>query len=308
MITLKEDAIIEVSHALAHQLLVASERLPAFNNQDYYESANQKVVYHKIKQSCFPEFDNLIDQIKVKLKNPPYSVLVKGLLFDQHYRVLVALNSAFGLLVARPFNKETPRAQLIHHIQPQSDIKNNQISDKEKVDCLTAPRKLTEKLHIDGADRPEPIRFVSMQCVRQDTDGEGRSRIMDSHGFKTMLQEDGVSQEFFDLLKSQKVPRKIADYFGGGIRWQTILEEDRICWRRYTFDLALAEKGVKISNEMINLIERIDQLINKNENHVIEFSMNTGDFLIVDNHRCLHARTAITNANTPRLMYRCWIE
>ena len=233
-----------------------------------------------------------------------------GLQFDQHYRLLVAVNRAFGLLVAIPFNEKTPRAKLIHHIEPQTDIKSSkvEVNDKNTVKHLKPPQTLSEQLHIDGADRPDPIRFVSMQCVKPDPDGEGYSRLMDSHGFRRMLQEEGLSQKFIDLLESQKVPRKIIDHLGGGMSWQTILKGEWICWRRYTFDLALADKCVKLLNEMINAIERIDQLINKNENHVIEFLMNSGDFLIVDNHRCLHARSAIINANTPRLMYRCWME
>jgi len=330
MIQLNDHSVIQVNQERARRFLDASKLLAEYSNQDYYDAAIQAEVHQRIRGRCKLEFDQLISEMQLSLNNPPYCVLVKGLQFDEHYRLLVAINRTFGLLVARPFDKTTPRAQLIHHVEPQSDVKSPDIkntvltakgiakdanigkatinADSMRSNNSKMLQKLSEELHIDGADRPKPVRFVSMQCVRPDPAGEGRSRLMDSHGFREMLREEGLGKGFIELLETHKVPRKIVGYLGGGVAWQTILQGEKICWRRYTFDLALAEEQVQLSDEMSDVINLVDEIISKNEEHVIELSMNAGDFLLVDNHRCLHARTPIVNADTPRLMYRCWIE
>ena len=314
MLELNSDAIIVVREELAEKLFRAAESLPSYDNRDYYDVVIQQDVFRKINERCYPEFQNLIDTIERKLAKPPYCVLVKGLQFDEQYRLLVSLNRALGVLVARPFDSKTARAQLIHHVEPRTDMVSRDIKDNfasnlnHTAEYCSTSEKLSEKLHIDGADRPDTVRFVSMQCVRQDPYGEGRSKLIDSNSFRRMLHDAGLSSESIKLLETQLLPRKIADYLGGGIRWQPILSGDKICWRRHSIELALRDKRVSLPREMKSLIEQIDLIVDKNKSHVIEFLMKAGDFLIVDNHRCLHARTPIKSPSTSRLMYRCWVD
>ena len=161
-----DSAIIEVSSELAEDLWQSAAHLPWRENKDYYDVALQTEVYGCIQRHCGDGFNNLVTQIKQCLTNPPFSVLVKGLKFDQGHRLFIALNRAFGFLVAPPYNKRSPRSQLIHHIHPSTDIA-----------IASDFHKQTELLHTDCADWPEPNDYVVMQCVRPDALGGGRSRI-----------------------------------------------------------------------------------------------------------------------------------
>ncbi|WP_281557553.1 TauD/TfdA family dioxygenase [Thalassomonas sp. RHCl1] len=300
MRSLPQSAIVQVADDKAARLLLASKQMAAYANRDYYQAQIQLDAYNCMRVSCPDEFDTLEQLFKAALRQPPYAVLVKGLQFDEHYRLLVALNCSLGKLVARPFDKKTPRAQLIHHVAPQTDIYNqNKAKD--------AVAKLSEKMHIDGADRLAPVRYVTMQCVRADSRGEGRSRLLDIHGIYNLLKQ-GMEQEQIDLLENEPVPWQIADYLCGGICWRPVLAEQAIHWRRYSIEAALASENISLSEKMMETLAQVDLLIEQDCRYKIEFLMAPGDFLIVDNLRCLHARSVITDADTKRLMYRAWVE
>ncbi|WDE14312.1 TauD/TfdA family dioxygenase [Thalassomonas haliotis] len=301
MRSLPESAIIQVANNKAARLLSAAQKITPYSNRDYYQAQNQLDTYKGIRHSCPDEFDTLQALIKNSLQQAPYCVLIKGLQFDKDYRLLVALNRSLGKLVARPYDKKTPRAQLIHHVEPQTDI-NNQNQAQGSV------AKLSEKMHIDGADRLVPIRYVTMQCVRGDSQGGGRSRLLDISGFRNLLKQDGFSRKQIAILEQEPVPWKIADYLGGGITWRTILSKNNLNWRRYSIDTALAGEDVSISENMKKTLMQVEQALEQDSQYKYEFLMAPGDFLIVDNLRCLHARTAITNTGTKRLMYRAWVE
>ena len=95
---------------------------------------------------------------------------------------------------------------------------------------------------------------------------------------------------------------------GGGVTWAPIINDDCIRWRRYTIDAALTGGDIELSEYMIKILDHLDALLIQNDHHVIDFLLASGDFLIMDNHRCLHSRSAISNPNTQRLMLRGWVE
>ena len=300
MRSLPPSAIIQVADDKAARMLSATRQMATYANRDYYQAQIQLDAYNCLRVSCPDEFDTLEQLITTALAQPPYSVLVKGLQFDEQYRLLVAINRSLGKLVARPYDDKTPRAQLIHHVQPQTDIHNhNKAND--------AVAKLSEKMHIDGADRLTPIRYVAMQCVRADSRGEGHSRLLDIHAIYKLL-EQGMSREQITLLEQEPVPWKVADYLGGGICWRTVLAKKTINWRRYSIDSALADNKICLPEKQLKALAQMDTLIEQDSRYKIEFLMAPGDFLIVDNLRCLHARSAISDPNTNRLMYRTWVE
>lgn len=298
---LPKSAIVNVDENLANSLLMVTEKMPEYVNRDFYDPAKQLSVYQWFRQHCHDEFEHLLAQIKTQLAHPPYSVLIRGLKFDDNHRLLVALNRGLGCLVARPFDENTPRAQLIHHVEPQTDIDN---CSKER----QAVQKLSEKLHIDGADRPKPVRFVTMQCVRSDPLGGGRSRLLDHTGFRKILEQGDFELDLIKLLEQQALPWQIADYLGGGVSWRKVLTDEGICWRRYTVDAALAKENISLAPEIHQALSRVEELIQAENSYMFDFLLSPGDFLIVDNRRCLHARSTINNPNTRRLMLRAWVE
>lgn len=293
MIAFPEKARVEVSDALARDLLRAAGSLPNYENREFYSTALQASVRENIRAAATDAFDSLIDQIKVRLAQPPYCALVRGLVFDAHNKVFVAVNRAFGELVARPYEK--PRAQLVHYIQPATDIMSARGGHE------------SERLHTDTADWDPPVELISMVCVRADPDGGGRSRILDVDSIRSEVNER-LGSATLEQLETQAVPWQLASYCGGGVQWRTILTKSSICWRRYTIDLALDSTGAKLSEEMLRSLERFEDVVSTTP-RTLDFLMREGELLFSDNRRTIHARTPIAAGSaSDRLMIRSWIR
>src|SRR5437773_727401 len=91
---------INISSALAHELLQAAEHLPLYDNKEFYSTALQSQVHDSVRDSCTDGFNSLIGLIRDRITRWPYCALVRGLQFDEGNRLFVAINRAFGELVA----------------------------------------------------------------------------------------------------------------------------------------------------------------------------------------------------------------
>lgn len=284
---------IEVSPAHAEKLLDAAEALPLYANQDFYSTDLQRLVLDRVRNHCPDEFDSLISSIKARVAERPYWVVISGLHFDDGNRLFVAINRAFGELVAPPYEK--PRVQLVHYIQPITDLKSSR-GGRE-----------SERLHTDTADWKVPVEFISMACIRPDRGGGGRSRILDVDTLRDEIK-NRLGEESLKLLETQPVPWQLAPYFGGGIDWRPVLSKAGICWRRYTIDLAMDVEGALLPADMLNLLEAFEEIVTATE-RTAEFRMVENELLVSDNTRTIHARTPIAaDEDSDRLMIRGWIR
>jgi hypothetical protein len=291
--TLSDTARINVSSGLADELLKGAERLPQYDNREFYSPALQLSVRDALRAVAPDGFDWLIRSIKERIARRPYCVLVDGLRFDEGNRLFVAINRAFGELVARPYEK--PRAQLVHYIQPATDIMSSRGGHE------------SERLHTDTADWKNPVELISMICVRADHKGGGRSRLLDVDNVRDEVNNRlGVGA--LELLENEPVPWQLAPYLGGGVSWQTVLTRTSVRWRRYTINLALEAGDVKLSDEILTTLDAFERVIAATD-RTIDFLMQEGEFLISDNTRTIHARTPITDGiASDRLMIRSWIK
>ena len=284
---------INVSEPLASELLRAAEQLPVYDNKEFYSTALQTFVHDSIRSSNPDAFDQLTSSIKARLKQRPYCALVSGLRFDEGNRLFVAINRAFGELVARPYEK--PRAQLVHYIQPQTDLPS-----------MRGGRE-SERLHTDTADWKTPVELISMICVNADRAGGGRSQILDVDTARSEVDKN-LGAETLRLLDTKPVPWQLAPYLGGGVTWRPIITENSICWRRYTINLALTDEGATLDAEMLHALDEFEQVIANSEGKV-DFLMREGELLFSDNTRTIHARTPLADPSTSnRLMIRSWIR
>jgi hypothetical protein len=289
--SLPESATLRVEPSLAAEVLKAAERLPRYDNRDFYSLELQTLVHQSLREVS--GFDSLVQQLEQKLNNWPYCVLVHGVSFDEGNKVFVGLNRAFGELVARPY--EAPRAQLVHYIQPATDIPSTRGGHE------------SERLHTDTADWEPPVELISMVCVRADPNGGGRSRVLDVDSIRDEVGHQ-LGAEVLELLQTVCVPWQIASYCGGGVRWRTVLTESSVCWRRYTIDLALDSNGASLSPDILNALENFENVVSHTP-RTIEFLMREGELLFSDNLRTIHARTPISNGTASnRLMIRSWIR
>jgi len=288
-----ETAIINVPADIARRLLAAAERLPAYQNKDFYSTEIQSLVFVSIRSECRAGMDWLVSRIQERLAQRPYCVLIRGLRFDEGNRLFVAINRAFGELVALPYQE--PRAQLVHYIEPRTD-KLSKRGGRE-----------TERLHTDAADWGTPIGFISMLCIRADEHGYGRSRLLDVDAIRDEVQLK-LGTDKLELLKTHAVPWQLHDCWGGGLKWRTVLTDSTICWRGYTIHLAVDENGAAVSREMLTLLDDFENVI-EHSPHTIDFFLHERELLFSDNMRSVHARTPIMDAEVSnRLMLRSWIK
>ena len=283
----------QVPESLARELLLAAERLPLYDNKEFYSVELQQFVHDSIRESNRDGFDGLVNSIKERLARRPYCALVSGLRFDDGNRLFVAINRAFGELVARPYEK--PRAQLVHYIQPQTDMPS------------ARGGRESERLHTDTADWETPVELISMVCVNADNAGGGRSRILDLDTIRTEVGER-LGPSTLKLFEDESAPWQLAPYLGGGVTWRPVLTDNAVCWRRYTIDLALTSEGASLSEEMLHALEGLEQIVT-NTPLTVDFMMREGELLFSDNTRTIHARTPLADpATSTRLMIRSWIR
>ena len=285
--------VVEVSSALGAELLKTAERLPHYDNKEFYSFELQTEVRNRIRSASPAGFDWLVGVAKEHIEQWPYCLLIRGLEFDEGNRLFVALNRAFGELVARPYQK--PRAQLVHYVQPATDLPS------ARGGCES------ERLHTDTADWERPVELISMVCVRADREGGGRSRVLDVDAVREEVKTH-LGNEALSLLESEPVPWQLADYRGGGTKWRCVLNESGMCWRRYTIDLAVDREGAQLSETMTAALDAFDEVL-ANTDRTLDFLMREGDWLLSDNTRTIHARTPVAaGAASDRLMIRSWIR
>jgi len=284
---------LQVPEPLARELLRAAEQLPLYDNKEFYSTALQQFVHDSIRATIPDSFDGLIDSIKNRLRERPYCALVSGLRFDKGNRLFVAINRAFGELVARPYEK--PRAQLVHYIQPQTDVPS------------ARGGRESERLHTDTADWETPVELISMVCVNADKAGGGRSRILDLDTIRSEVEER-LGPQTLSLFETEPAPWQVAPYAGGGVAWRPVLTEKNVCWRRYTIDLALTCEGATLSEGMLKALGGFEQVVTESRG-TVDFMMREGELLFSDNTRTIHARTPLADpATSTRLMIRSWIR
>jgi hypothetical protein len=288
-----DNAKVYVQPAVAREILAAAERLPQYDNREFYSADLQTHVLNSVRESCPEAFDALTTEIKQRLSRWPYCALVHGLDFDEGNRVFVAINRAFGELVARPYEK--PRAQLVHYIQPSTDIVSARGGHE------------SERLHTDCADWEPPVELISMVCVRADPNGGGRSRVLDIDTIRNEV-ESQFGPATLERLETEPVPWQLAPYWGGGVSWRPVLTKSSICWRRYTIDMALDSTGATLLPPMLEALKNFEDLVSTTP-HTLDFLMRAGELLFSDNRRTIHARTPIAAGPTSnRLMIRSWIR
>lgn len=288
-----DEGRIDVSPSLAGELLKAAGRLPLYDNKEFYSPALQTFVRDSVREGCPDGFDWLVGQIRECVARRPYCALVRGLSFDEGNRLFVAVNRAFGELVALPYKK--PRAQLVHYVQPSTDIPSSRGGYE------------SERLHTDTADWETPVELISMVCVRADRGGGGRTRVLDVDAVREEVK-NRLGAETLELLEAEPVPWHLSPSRGGGLKWQTVLGESSVCWRRYTINLALDSDGVSLSDEVLSALDSFEDVIMTTE-RTHDFLMRDGELLFTDNARTVHARTPVeAGAASDRLMIRSWIR
>jgi hypothetical protein len=229
----------------------------------------------------------LLQEIGHRLDGPPHACLVRGLPLAQPARVMLALTCGLGEVVD-PY--EQPWSKLVREIRPPTDRQQ-------------ASRVLNERLHTDGTDWPRPNDLTCLLCVRADQRGGGGSRLLPIDGVAAAVAEaPGPARE----LLGTPLPWAIAEELGGGVVEAPALTADRVRWLPFTVRAAAGRVPADRfpSSSAVEELGHVEDLLETSPG-VLEFALDPGDLLLVDNIRCLHSRTAVPDpARSERLVLR----
>jgi len=154
--------------------------------------------------------------------------------------------------------------------------------------------------------------LVSLLCVRQAQTG-GQTRIASAYtAFCTLFQ---ISPEFAELL-CQPIPIDLRDTTSC-VRWALMPVfsfENGTFVARYVRRFIEASQryddASRLTNRQREALDALDVIL-KEPGMSLELRLEPGDWLLLDNHRLLHARTKFQDALDPaqaRLLLRTWLS
>lgn len=163
---------------------------------------------------------------------------------------------------------------------------------------------LNERLHTDGTNWPEPNDLTCLLCVRPDSDGGGRSRLLSIEAIADLVESQRASVR---RAVQAELPWAVAEELGGGVVAASVLSADGARWLRFTIGEAvrrLADEGSVPPGQTLVALGVFEAAL-ETAPGVLEFDLFPGDLLLVDNTQCLHARTAVPNPRaSDRLLLR----
>jgi Taurine catabolism dioxygenase TauD, TfdA family len=276
MRALSSSALVNVSSAQGHALALAAGNAVLDENA-LREVPRQREFLAAVREGAASALDDLMAEIWLSLASEPRFALVRSLPVEHAAGILVALSAGLGSIV-EPYNQSWSR--VIRHIIPAADKAGG-------------GRTLNEYLHTDGTDWAQPNDYTCLFCIRPDKNGGGRSRLFDVADVMNGVAEAGMIQS----LTEQSVPWRLADELGGGVHWAPILQHDSdpaIRWLRYTVAKSWQDGLVSKDFRLDSLMDWFEKLLEASDASY-DFALSPGDLLFVDNSRCLHARSEISD-------------
>jgi hypothetical protein len=268
------EAAADISEAVSRLGISAVETLKDIALQD---ATRSRLV------ASAPPFEDILDQILLRLRREPYFARVSGLPFDPRNLLLVLLTGAFGVI--EPY--ALPGSTLVRAIEAATDVREGDVA-------------LNERLHTDGTNWPEPNMLTCLLCIRVDDAGGGLSRLLSLEGLRRSIA-GRAGDDVVATLEATPVPWAIDERIGGHIAWQPVLGAQGLRWLRQTIELAV-ERGAAMPRTLLEALDLVE-LAAENAESLMEFLIHPGELLIVHNRLCLHARSPVGVASR-RLMLR----
>ncbi|MFI7542400.1 TauD/TfdA family dioxygenase [Actinoplanes sp. NPDC049599] len=277
MITLTPAAMPAVPAEAAVVLRAGAAALPARTDEELRSPAAQRELRDLVRASAPIEFDVLLADIEVCLEKPPYIAYVTGLRFDDTNHLFLALGAALGEVVD-PYHR--PGSALVRRLSPARDRLVQGGTDV-----------LSEALHTDGTDSPEPNDITCLVCVRPDQNGGGRTRLLDAEGIRTHVFPR-LDAGTVRILTTEAMPWRIAEALGGGTVPAPVLAGEELRWLRQGVDPSVPPRTARALREFERALAATTE--------VVEFAMARNSLLVMNNRRTLHARTGVPDRGRSR--------
>lgn len=240
----------------------------------------QSVILAEAYKAAGAALRELAAEARERLQVAPWCVVLRGLPAERATQILVTISATLGRLV-EPYRQ--PWSQVVRHIVPSHD---------RAVDG----RVLNEFLHTDGTDWVQPNDYTCLFCVRPDRLGGGESRLLDVDTLFNELAR-GAHAKLMDRLADRPIPWRIAEELGGGVHWAPAIQlaPRRIRWLRFTAMLSCQDGLASLESDVADDLQEFERLIEHCPG-LFRTNLESGDLLLIDNARCLHARTPIVAA------------
>lgn len=282
MIALTPTAILAVPPDLAVAFHDRARALPAYEDKELRSPDVQRELHYLIREAAPIEFDTLLADIEVSLEKPPYIAYVTGLRVDSSNHLFLAVGAALGEIVD-PYNR--PGSELIRRLTPARDRL-----------AQGGTGILSEALHTDGTDAPQPNDITCLACVCPDQNGGGRTRLLEAKGIRAHVFPL-LDAETVRILTTEAVPWRIADALGGGTAPAPVISNGEFRWLRQGVATPIPRRMECALLEFERVLAAATE--------VVDFAMARDSMVVMNNRRTLHARTSVFDrGRSHRLMLR----
>lgn len=249
-----------------------------FSDRDYYLQSIRNIIIKKLELTS-PFWKNLKKSIFANIRKNGF-VIVKGMPLDENDRLLIGFCSILGT-PTEPYKR--PDTHMVMRLCPGMV--------KDSID---------ERPHTDGAHWPRPNDLSVLQCINPDKPGKGISKIVHVNTILEQLEQKEMS-EIIKQYSKIRYPFTLHPDFGSkGIQMKYILTKTKsktdgphIRFSVKFIQNCIEKFDLKIDSELIKSIVETEKIISKLGSKT-QFSLKRGDWLIIDNKKTVHNRTAVS--------------
>jgi len=255
-------------------------------------------VLTDILQKSSPNLTETVISNKNKLDTECGLIVIKETGIDKVSKELAQLGSiAVSSLLGSP-TPTTPRSPVIAWpitYKPESRSSHKTFSETNS----------EASFHTDSQYLDHPEKYFGLFCIKPDKFGDGISQVVDGNSIIHNLSKSHGKSVIDELRK--KYPFKLPSIFTKDdqelepeVIWAPILSNNQIRYRNDTLMGALALESITVPDTQLQALQSFEEVLQKSD--VINYSLEAGDVMFVNNHRMLHGRTAFQDVN--RLLYR----
>ena len=236
------------------------------------------------------EFAELAEEIRARMRRPPFFTVVRGLTFD-HADVLLRV---LAVHLGRP-------------VQPYPNPGFRVVRELRPGEASRSPRwgVLTEWLHTDSSNWRRPNDITMMLCRRPDQNGDGDSLVLPADDAAATIQQ-ALGEEALRRLYAEPLDWPIADDLGGGAVRQPVFGAHGVRWQLYRIDDAPAT--LRCPDVTMDFLREVDRAFLASP-RLREFPLAADEMLIINNRMTLHARRSIpAAADSRRSLIHCKVN
>jgi hypothetical protein len=261
---------------------------------------------HDMLREC-AELKALGDRLAAEMKSSSGSIVLTGFPtteYGNECRDILLLS--LGLALGVPTRTDCTVGRRIWEVTPRQSLPLGRTPTI--TECAAAA-----DLHTDSQYRAKPERYVALLVVRPAEDEGGETTLLSGNQLIERLTGTAEGRDACDVLRTAQFPFAVPISFLADpdkgvsefIQAPILANEPLIRYRTDTLARGFELAPSLATDEALRATTRLSEAI-ANHPATIQFRLETGDVLLVDNHRVLHGRTDFTDPK--RLLLRLRIS